>query len=110
MLRELFQSSKLGKVDKDPDEKGDLSSLLGMPLKLFATKNLTLRLWSGVLDDEIWFVSGEEQVKSLLGQGITRGHIYTGRELLILLGLPGMNGDRLKRVHAAKDLFNGIVQ
>ncbi len=80
-----------------------------MPLAAFATHFLILRVWSSLLDEEVWFVSDEAQVKELLTRDVPRGVIYTAQELLSLCTLPGMDVEKLKTVHAAKALFQGRI-
>ncbi len=84
--------------------------MLEMPLGTFASQGLTLRVWSQILDEEVWFVSGEAEMHTLVRQGVHRGKVYTAQELLTLLNLPGMDRERLKRIQEAKKLFNGTVQ
>ena len=83
--------------------------LVSMPLTTFAVSSLVLRLWSRVLDEQIWFVSGEAEMQSLMGKGVPRRKIHTAQELLTLLNLPWMDRERLKRIHEAKELFSGTV-
>lgn len=88
-------------VESDP--------LLGMSLDVFRSRSLILRVWSKVLDEGIYFVSGEAQVQALLEQGISRGKIYSAQELLALLELPGLSGEGVKLIHEAKQLFSGTA-
>jgi len=97
-------------VPTDTPTPPSADDLATMPLATFATCSLRLRVWSQILDEEVWFVSGKEEIQTLLRQGVPRGKVYTAQELLTLLALPGMDREKLKRIHGAKELFGGTVQ
>lgn len=86
------------------------SDVTTMPLDRFARAGPILEVASSLLAEHVWFVSGAAEVQILVERGIPRGKIYTAQELLVLLNLPGMDGDKVKRIHEAKELFDGTVQ
>ncbi len=55
-----------------------------LPLESFARRKGILRMWSDLLDEVVWFASGEDQVRLLLYRGIHRRAIYTAQELQTL--------------------------
>ncbi len=81
-----------------------------MPLDQFAGANLILEVDSPLLGERVWFVSGEAEVQILLARGILRGMIYSAEELLTLLNLPGMDQAKMRHVHEAKEMFNGVLR
>ncbi len=81
-----------------------------LPLDAFAGQSLMLRVWAQILDGEIWFVSGEAQVRILQGRGIPREEIYTARELADLLELFGRDPEKASFVLEAKRLFGGSLR
>ncbi len=81
-----------------------------LPLDAFAGRSLMLRVWAQILDAEIWFVSGEVQVRILQGRGIPREEIYTAQELADLLELFEQDAEKAWLVLEAKKLFGGSVR
>ena len=62
-----------------PDEVAVLT------LEDFATRSLSLQVYSELLNREIWFVSAEAEAQTLIDQGAARGDIFTAAELIDLL-------------------------
>ncbi len=81
-----------------------------LPLDAFAGRSLMLRVWAQILDAEIWFVSGEVQVRILQGRGIPREEIYTAQELADLLELFEQDAEKAWLVLEAKKLFGGSMR
>ena len=79
-------------------------------LLLFAGAGLTMEVYSTLLGEPIWFVSGDRELHALLECRVKRGSIYTAQELEHLLNLPGLSGAGVKSLHAAKALFDGTVE
>ena len=107
-LVRLAADSRQG-APTDPPAPPPADDLASIPLAAFATRSLILRVWSSLLDEEVWFVSGETQIKELLTRDVPRGVIYSAQELLSLSTLPGMSVEQLKTIHTAKRLFQGRI-
>lgn len=75
-----------------------------LPLDSFARRGGMLRMWSELHDEVIYFVSGEDQVKTLLQRGIPRQVIYASREIISLYQLT-IDPNRIPSVREAKSFF-----
>jgi hypothetical protein len=83
--------------------------LLSLALPRFAetTHCLALRVsWCGEL---LWFVPTETDAAALGAEGVSRGRVWTARELLDLLAVPGITRDQARTVAVAKLEFAGEV-
>lgn len=69
----------------------------------------TYRVWSGVLDSEVWWVHCGVEAETLTSKGISRGAIYTESELKELICLPRPCNQALKDIHLLKLYFDGTV-
>ncbi len=67
------------------------------------------RVWSKVLDGEVWWAHCNSEVDDLLRRGILRGAIYTESELRELIHLPQPCEQALRDVHLVKLYFDGTV-
>ena len=65
------------------------------------------RVWSRVLDAEVWWAHCQTELADLLSKGIPRGAIYTESELRELLNLPHPRQEALRRIHVVKAYFDG---
>ncbi len=94
----------------EPASPSSAEEVAALPLDAFAGRSLMLRVWAQILDAEIWFVSGEAQVRILQSRGIPREEIYTALELVDLLELFGRDPERASFVLEAKRLFGGSLR
>ena len=94
----------------EPASPSSAEDVAALPLDVFAGRSLMLRVWAQILDGEIWFVSGEAQVRILQGRGIPREEIYTARELADLLELFGRDPEKASLVLEAKRVFGGSLR
>jgi hypothetical protein len=67
------------------------------------------RVWSKVLDGEVWWAHCGGEVHKLLQRGISRGVIYTESEMNELLHLPRPCDQALRDIHLLKLYFDGTV-
>lgn len=67
------------------------------------------RVWSKVLDREVWWAHCNDEVDKLLQQGVSRGVIYTESELKELIHLPRPCDQALRDIHLLKLYFDGTV-
>jgi hypothetical protein len=81
--------------------------LLGLPLDVFETKNSIIEIRVPFLVVTLFFVSSNREVKDLCREGISRGRIWTARELMNLLSIPMLTQDNLTSVARAKVVFDG---
>lgn len=84
------------------EKKADEALILGMDLIQFRKAGLTIKIWSDLLEKEIWLVPGDSDIKR-----IPRGQAsYTVAELEILVNQnPGSPG--LLLIDAVKESFGG---
>ena len=81
-----------------------------LPLDAFGDQALILKVWAGILGQDIWFISGEAQVQILQERGVSRGEIFTARELTDLLKLFERDAEKARLVLEAKRLFEGAIR
>ncbi len=95
-----------------PEPASPLSAeeVAALPLDAFAGRSLMLRVWARILDQEIWFVSGELQVQTLQDRGVPRGEIFTATELADLLKVVERDAEKTWLVLEAKKLFGGAMR
>jgi len=94
--------------DLSPSPSAD--EVAALPLDSFGSRSRIVKVWSRLLDGEIWFVSGEAQVRILQGRGIPREEIYTAQELADLLELFEQDAEKAWLVLEAKKLFGGSMR
>ena len=74
------------------------------------SEHWSYRVWSRLLDAEVWWVHCDQEVKRLLQKEAGRGVIYTETELKALLSLPQEDQkDTLVNIHRLKLYFDGTV-
>ena len=97
----------------EPDGAGPnntaFTQLMGMPLDLFAREGQLLEVRVPYLAQTLWFVPGESDAEGLTQEGISRGRIWTARELGDLLSFAGLRPDDIKAVALAKIELGGEV-
>ena len=87
-----------------------LAQLMGMPLDLFAREGQLLEVRVPYLDQtSLWFVPSESDAEGLTQEGISRGRIWTARELANLLSCSQLRPDDVKTVALAKIELGGNV-
>jgi hypothetical protein len=86
-----------------------VAHLLGLPLARFAEAGQMLEVRVPWLPVTLWFVPDEPAVAMLLGEGLSRGRIWTAGELLDLLRIPDLTTARGRTVALAKLGFDGEV-
>ena len=84
-----------------PDEVAVLT------LEDFATRSLSLQVYSELLGREVWFVSSESEAHILLAQGASRGDIFTATELMDLFEVFQRDPKNGLAVIEAKAIFDG---
>jgi hypothetical protein len=97
----------------DPSSAGPdanaVAQLMGMPLDLFTREGQLLEVRVPYLAQTLWFVPGESDAEGLTQEGISRGRIWTARELADLLSCAGLRPDHAKAVALAKIELGGDV-
>jgi hypothetical protein len=94
-------------VEPTPAPAPSVDAILGMPLTVFATRHLALRI---KLPDgsTCWFCSGAAEVTVLRREGVERGLIWTARELADVVGA-GWTRATIARLIAVKRVFAGAM-
>ncbi len=83
--------------------------LLAMPLDVFAREGQPLEVRVPWLTVTLWFVPTDADGERLAQKGVSRGRIWTARELADLLSGTGLEGEQVKAVALAKLEFGGDV-
>ncbi len=92
-----------------PDFTEAIARLAGMPLDVFTQQGSPLEIKVPWLAVTLWFVPSEADAEALVQEGVSRGHIWTARELMDLLAIPGLTAEPVQTVARAKIEFNGEV-
>lgn len=86
-----------------------VARLLGLPLSRFAQEGCPLEVRVPWLDVTLWFVPTAADAEALAQEGVSRGRIWTARELTDLLAIPGLAKEDAKTIACTKLEFNGTV-
>jgi hypothetical protein len=101
----LFKQAdaRLRAATLDPAELG---RVLGLPLDQL---DRVLELRVPGLPVTLWFVPADADAEELLVEGVTRGRIWTARELQDILSIPGITKAGARTVATAKVFMDGDV-
>ncbi len=86
-----------------------VAQLVRMPLDRFAREGCLLEVRVPWFASTLWFVPTEADAWALIHEGISRGRIWTARELMDLLGIPGLSPKQVQTICTAKLEFGGDV-
>ncbi len=86
-----------------------IARLLGLPLDRFEREGSPLEIRVPWLAETLWFVPRHGDAEALAKGGISRGRIWTARELKDLLTIIGLTAEELQTIARAKLEFGGEV-
>jgi hypothetical protein len=104
-IRELLSSHK-------PEVLNALAAeerLSHMPLDTFEKQGAPLEIRVPWIPENLWFVPGERHVVPLTRRGISRGRIWTARELMFLWCLPSLDGKTVEKLGSIKAQLDGEI-
>ena len=87
----------------------DLSGILAMPLDQFAREGQGLEIRVAWHTETLWFVPDERDAAALTRGGVSRGRVWTARELAGLLALSDQTLTTVRTVALAKRAFDGDI-
>ena len=87
----------------------ELSSLLAMPLDRFALEGQLLEVRVPWLDVTLWVVPEERDAETLGREGVSRGRVWTARELMGVLTCAARTRETWRTVMLAKLTVEGDV-
>jgi len=87
----------------------DLSGILAMPLDQFARQGQCLEIRVAWHTETLWFVPGERDAAALQRDGVSRGRVWTARELAELLALSDQTLATVRTVALAKCAMDGDI-
>ena len=87
----------------------DLAAILAMPLDRFAREGQLLDVRITWLDVTVWFVLEERDAEALGREGVSRGRIWTARELSALMALPDLTPEIVQRLALVKGEVGGDI-
>ena len=96
----LARPQGAGDSDRGCSQVG--TDLLDMPLREFQVAGLALEVKVPWLETTLWFVSSSGEVATLMNEGVSRGRIWTARELQDLLETPGLSSQGLQQLSRFK--------
>lgn len=85
------------------------SRFLGLRLAEFEREGSALALRVPWLEGELWFVPVEADATVLTSGGVSRGRIWTVRELADLMSIPGLCLEKVQTIQTWKEGFGGWV-
>ena len=94
--------------DPPPTATPDAARVLGMSLEQFGQAHLAVKVKIPDDTEPHWFVSGPPEVEGLRKEGVSRGVIWTARELADVMGA-GWSRETIGRLIAVKRTFDGTV-
>ena len=81
--------------------------ILQMPLDRFGREGRSLEVQVPWLPETLWFVPGEKQAESLTKRGVSRGRIWTARELRFLWSIPSIDKGMVEKLGQIKAELGG---
>ncbi len=87
----------------------DLSGILAMPLDQFAREGQCLEIRVAWHTETLWFVPDERDAAALTRDGVSRGRVWTARELAELLALSDQTLTTVRTVALAKRAIDGDI-
>jgi hypothetical protein len=92
-----------------PGVSAAVARLLGLPLDAFAEAGEMLEVRVPRAPSTLWFVSDGRTAETLVGEGVSRGQVWTADELLDLLSIPSITAATVRTVTLAKLGVDGEV-
>lgn len=92
-----------------PETERDAIPELGMDLEAFEREGRAFEIKVPWVADPLWFVPSAAEAEGLVKEGVHRGRIWTAKELMDLLAIPGVTREQVKQVATAKAIFEGMV-
>lgn len=86
-----------------------VTKLLRMTLEEFEHAGWLAQVRVPWLPENLWFVSGERQVETLIRQGISRGRIWTARELRFIWAIPSIDTVKVEKLGGIKAQLGGDI-
>ena len=86
-----------------------VARLLGMPLDRFEREGAPMEIRVPWLPVTLWLVPAEADAEALVGEGVSRGRVWTAWELMDLLAIPGLTREQAQTVARVKATFDGEV-
>jgi hypothetical protein len=87
-----------------------VTAILDMSLTQFAAAGRAVEVRVPWLDETIWWVSGMEQLKTLLDRGVSRGRVLTAGELVDLAKVARTHPDDVVRLMRVKLAFGATLE
>ncbi len=92
-----------------PSPSGVIDSLLALPLAAFESEGSPMEISVRWFDTTLWFVPSDRDVEALIKSGVSRGRIWTARELSNLFETYGLSKEHVTQIATAKAIFEGTV-
>jgi hypothetical protein len=87
----------------------ELTMILAMPLDEFAGNQKLLEVRVPWLDVTLWFVPKERDAEALVRDGVSRGRVWTARELMDVMAIGEWTCEALRTIAVAKLAFDGDI-
>ena len=87
----------------------ELTTILAMPLDVFARDGQLLEVRVPWLDVTLWFAPEERDAEALVRDGVSRGRVWTATELMDVMAISGRTQEALRTIALAKVTFDGDI-
>ncbi len=86
-----------------------VARLVAMPLDQYVREGGSIEVRTLWLESTLWFVADEHQAEVLVRESVNRGRVWTARELIALMALPGRTPEIVQSLALAKRAFDGDI-
>lgn len=86
-----------------------VAQLVAMPIDQYARKGAPLEVQVPWLSETVWFVADDRQAEVLALEGVSRGRVWTARELIELMALPDRTREVVQGLALAKRAVDGDI-
>lgn len=80
-----------------------------MPLDRYAREGTSIEVRVPWLESTLWFVADEQQAEALVRKSVSRGRVWTARELIALMALPDRTPELVQGLALAKRAVDGDI-
>lgn len=84
--------------------------LMEMAIDLFAFQGQPIEIKVPWAHQTLWWVPGDDDANAFLAEGVIRGRIWTGLELVDLFSIPELTRPQIRAIAMAKLIMDGDIE
>lgn len=108
-MNEAAYKAILKRMGVDTETHEVIAHLVKMPLNQFEREGRPMEVRVPWLGTTLWWVPTEAETEALMREGISRGRIWTARELMDLASISALTPEQARTVAATKAEFGGEI-